>query len=371
MPCLLSSSRMPSPSMNSKAMLAVLGRRLRVSPVAKARGTWARMPRFEPVAQALDLGVLVGHVLPWPVRRRRRGRRWRPSSRCRRAGRAPGGRRAAAGGSACRAADRARRCPWARAACGRTARACRSCVFFRSMAHLADRLHRVGVEHDARPRAPSRPSARPGRSCRFRCSPTSPRRSRRAALSSDLVFVEVEPAVLVHAAGDGRRSPPSPGSSQSVRMAGCSTAVVMIWLRSGWAFSAERMAVESDSVPQEVKTISESCAAPSSACTCSARFLERQADLVAEAVHRRGIAELLGEEGQHGLDHGRIAGASWRCCRVDRFHGSAPQMRPGAGSRGDRQHVHQSRPALRPACCWMPPSVAASIRQPCAGAGAA
>ena len=50
-------------------------------------------------------------------------------------------------------------------------------------------------------------------------------------------------------------------------MAGCSTTVVMMVLRSGWAFSADRMAVESDSVPQEVKMISESCSAPSRACT--------------------------------------------------------------------------------------------------------
>ena len=42
-------------------------------------------------------------------------------------------------------------------------------------------------------------------------------------------------------------------------MAGCSTAVVMISWRSGCAFNAERIAVESDSVPQEVKMISESC----------------------------------------------------------------------------------------------------------------
>ena len=58
-----------------------------------------------------------------------------------------------------------------------------------------------------------------------------------------------------------------------MRIAGCSTTVVMISLRSGWALSAERMAVESDSVPQEVKTISESCSAPSSACTCLRAFL--------------------------------------------------------------------------------------------------
>ena len=50
-------------------------------------------------------------------------------------------------------------------------------------------------------------------------------------------------------------------------MAGCSTLVVITVLRSGCALSAERMAVESDSVPQEVKMISESCSAPSSACT--------------------------------------------------------------------------------------------------------
>jgi hypothetical protein len=42
----------------------------------------------------------------------------------------------------------------------------------------------------------------------------------------------------------------------------------MISRRSGCALSADRMAVESDSVPQDVKTISESSSAPSSACTC-------------------------------------------------------------------------------------------------------
>ena len=34
-----------------------------------------------------------------------------------------------------------------------------------------------------------------------------------------------------------------------------------------------------------------------------ARFLDGEADLVAEAVHRRGIAELLGEIRQHGFHH--------------------------------------------------------------------
>ena len=44
MPSLLSSSRIASPSMYSKAMLAVFGRRLSTSPVAKALGTCARIP---------------------------------------------------------------------------------------------------------------------------------------------------------------------------------------------------------------------------------------------------------------------------------------------------------------------------------------
>jgi len=57
--------------------------------------------------------------------------------------------------------------------------------------------------------------------------------------------------------------------SHSARIAGCSTTVVMIWLRSGCALSAERIAVESDSVPQEVKMISVSCSAPSSFCTAT------------------------------------------------------------------------------------------------------
>jgi hypothetical protein len=43
MPNLLSSSRMASPSMNSNAMLLVLGRRLSGLPVTKERGTRAKM----------------------------------------------------------------------------------------------------------------------------------------------------------------------------------------------------------------------------------------------------------------------------------------------------------------------------------------
>ena len=48
------------------------------------------------------------------------------------------------------------------------------------------------------------------------------------------------------------------------KIAGCSTVVVMISLRLGKHFRADRMAVLSDSVPQEVRMISESCAAPNS-----------------------------------------------------------------------------------------------------------
>ena len=47
----------------------------------------------------------------------------------------------------------------------------------------------------------------------------------------------------------------------------------MISLRSGWARSADRIAVESDSVPQEVKITSESCSAPISVCTWARAFL--------------------------------------------------------------------------------------------------
>ena len=79
-------------------------------------------------------------------------------------------------------------------------------------------------------------------------------------------------------------------------MAGCSTTVVMMVLRSGWAFSADRMAVESDSVPQEVKMISESCSAPSRAAPGCGRF-QRLAHLAAKGVHRRGVAKVFGENG--------------------------------------------------------------------------
>ena len=48
-------------------------------------------------------------------------------------------------------------------------------------------------------------------------------------------------------------------------MAGCSTVVVIISFLLGWALIADSKAVELDSVPHEVKMISESCSQPISA----------------------------------------------------------------------------------------------------------
>jgi hypothetical protein len=99
-------------------------------------GTLGRMPRSSLSRRRLTWCSRCFHVLLIASSQRRRGRRWRPSSRCRRGARAPDGRRAAAGGSACCGAGRARRCPWARAACGRRATACRSWCVFRSIGIL-------------------------------------------------------------------------------------------------------------------------------------------------------------------------------------------------------------------------------------------
>src|SRR5512143_3467314 len=72
-------------------------------------------------------------------------------------------------------------------------------------------------------------------------------------------------------------------------MAGCSTLVVMISLRSGCAFNAERIAVESDSVPQEVKMISDSCSAPSNSCTCMRAFLIARPTLLPKLCIDEGL----------------------------------------------------------------------------------
>ena len=76
--------------------------------------------------------------------------------------------------------------------------------------------------------------------------------------------------------------------------------------RSGNALSADMIAVASDSVPHDVKTISDSCCGPEQFLHLAAGLFQRPADAVAEAVHRRRVAELLGEERQHGLDDLRI-----------------------------------------------------------------
>jgi hypothetical protein len=134
--------------MNSKAMLLVLGRRLARRRSGRQRGTLARMPASSlSRRRALRCSRMV-HVPPAPVRRLCRGRRWKRRSRCRRAGRVPGGRRATTGGSARRGAGRARRRPSGHAACGRRARACRSWSISDRW-DLAHRLHRVGMEHHA------------------------------------------------------------------------------------------------------------------------------------------------------------------------------------------------------------------------------
>ena len=72
----------------------------------------------------------------------------------------------------------------------------------------------------------------------------------------------------------------------------------------------------------------------------AARLLDRLADLVAEAVHRRGIAELLGEERQHGLDDRRVDHRGGVVVHVDISHGlflPAPAVAP-VGWAGPHDH---------------------------------
>ena len=52
-------------------------------------------------------------------------------------------------------------------------------------------------------------------------------------------------------------------------------------------------------------------------------LLQRLAHLCAETVDGRGIAELLGEERQHGFDDRRIAGRRCVVVHVDGFHGGS------------------------------------------------
>ena len=72
-------------------------------------------------------------------------------------------------------------------------------------------------------------------------------------------------------------------------MAGCSTVEVMISLRSGWARRADRMAVESDSVPHDVKITSESCSAPIRAWTWARAFLIARPTLLPKLCIDEGL----------------------------------------------------------------------------------
>jgi hypothetical protein len=264
MPSLFSSSRMPSPSMYSKAMLLVLGRRLSVAG-REAMPTWLRMPRLELVAQALDAWCSLRHVLL---------RQFAGDAEA-----DDGGRVLGAGAATALLMTTTQQ----RTEAGIAAQVEHADALGRMQlvagerehvdlgglqvdGNLADRLHRVGMEHDAllvrhfghfldREDGPG-----------FVVGPHR-RNDGDAVVEQGLVFVEIDAALLVHPAACARRSLLFSSHSHSVRIAGCSTTVVITVLRSGWALSAERMAVESDSVPQEVNTISESCAAPSSACT--------------------------------------------------------------------------------------------------------
>jgi len=65
--------------------------------------------------------------------------------------------------------------------------------------------------------------------------------------------------------------------------------VVMISFLPGLARVAERMAVESDSVPQEVKMISESCSAPIRPCTCKRAFLIARPTLLPKLCMEEGL----------------------------------------------------------------------------------
>ena len=112
--------------------------------------------------------------------------------------------------------------------------------------------------------------------------------------------------------------------SHSARIAGCSTAEVMISLRPAWVSSADRIAVLSDSVPLRgvddlVVEFARRAAPGIGARAC----LQGGADFGAERVHRGRVAELLGEERQHRLDDFGIDAGGGVVVEINRAHGVA------------------------------------------------
>ena len=92
----------------------------------------------------------------------------------------------------------------------------------------------------------------------------------------------------------------------------------------------------------------------------TARRLEALRHLVAETVHRRGIAELLGKVRQHGFNDRRITGRRRIVVEIDRVHGS--HLRAWASKAAGKSWTNS--PSASTSCAWMPESVACSIMQP-------
>ena len=96
---------------------------------------------------------------------------------------------------------------------------------------------------------------------------------------------------------------------------------------------AARMAVLSLSVPQLVKTIS-SAEAPSRRASVLARRADVGGHLAAEGVHAGGVAVVVGEIGQHGLEHlrGHLGGGVVVEVNDVRHHGTSSTTSSGLTS---------------------------------------
>lgn len=161
---------MASPSWPGKPMLLVPARRSAPPPLICAAGYSARTPaskRSRRAATAADElsrdSAASRQASPRPT--------IAGTLRCRRAGRAPGCRRTAAAGSG-HCGCRARRCPWARAACARKATAGRW-VRGKDRAAVCPRSGRRRRATAPRARGSARRSPRPETARRSRCSPPS------------------------------------------------------------------------------------------------------------------------------------------------------------------------------------------------------
>ena len=177
--------------------------------------------------------------------------------------------------------------------------------------HLAQRLHRIGMQPARRRRAPVPPPPPHPAPRRFRCWPASPTPARcgsRNALATSSMSI---PAV----AGQPPASQLPALLAQILRRA---------WSRWGAPPRSPRSAKAGSraaaplnrrllaSVPPLTKTTCEGCA-PTAVCHLLPRLVYRLARRPPELVTAGGIAEALPQKGQHRLPEHAHRAAWWHC----------------------------------------------------------